>query len=363
MRLQKLIARPHVDGNRIEITWTVPALPTEVRVFRSSRSHPTRIGEGIELSDVRGGFAVDRGLHGETVYYYSVFTKSNGDPDWTSDPHNRLSEMATGSYDFGGQMFAMLPAIYHRYDATLTSPDVEPLDRDKGVLRRFLDLTGAELDQLYSLARAAVDLHDLERVDGQLLPLLAQWIGWRTDHGASVRAQRREIRHAPKIYERIGTFGALDATARRISGLQFQAKEFVHNIATTNEPERLNIWSTTRTDPATSWGTPELVSVNYSFGGRADHVPQSDGDLFFYHTRRRHGSPQDTQQDGAPGSSNSGDTAAQSMDIWVKRRTPQGHWDSSGPVVGRAADDKQPPPSSSPVCCGSSGKHTIRANR
>ena len=30
------------------------------------------------------------------------------------------------------------------------------------------------------------------------------------------------------------------------------------------------------------------------------------------------------------------------MDIWVKRRTPQGHWDSSGPVVGRAADDKQP---------------------
>ena len=73
MRLQKLTARPHVDGNRIEITWTVPALPTEVRVFRSSRSHPTRIGEGIELSDVRAGSAVDRGLHGETVYYYSRF--------------------------------------------------------------------------------------------------------------------------------------------------------------------------------------------------------------------------------------------------------------------------------------------------
>ena len=254
MRLQKLIARPHVDGNRIEITWTVPALPTEVRVFRSSRSHPTRIGEGIELSDVRAGIGRGPRPARRDRLLLLLFTKSNGDPDWTSDPHNRLSEMATGSYDFGGQMFAMLPAIYHRYDATLTSPDVEPLDRDKGVLRRFLDLAGAELDQLYSLARAAVDLHDLERVDGQLLPLLAQWIGWRTDHGASVRAQRREIRHAPKIYERIGTFGALDATARRISGLQFQAKEFVHNIATTNEPERLNIWSTTRTDPSDELG-------------------------------------------------------------------------------------------------------------
>jgi hypothetical protein len=42
MRLEKLTARPHVDGNRIESMWTVPALPTEVRVFRSSRSHPTR---------------------------------------------------------------------------------------------------------------------------------------------------------------------------------------------------------------------------------------------------------------------------------------------------------------------------------
>ena len=203
----------------------------------------------------------------------------------------------------------------------------------------FSNLAGGELDQLYSLARAATDLHDLERVDGRLLPVLAQWIGWRTDYGAAVQAQRREIRHAPLVYERIGTFEALDATARRISGLQFQAKEFVHNVARTNEPERLNLWSTTRTDPEPAWSTPELVSVNYSFGGRADHVRLNDGELFVFHTRRRHGTP---DQDGAPGRSVTGDTAAQTMDIWAKKRTAQGHWEPSGPLVGRTVDDKQP---------------------
>jgi hypothetical protein len=33
---------------------------------------------------------------------------------------------------------------------------------------------------------------------------------------------------------------------------------------------------------------------------------------------------------GAPGRSVTGDTAAQTMDIWTKKRTAQGHWE---PVV------------------------------
>jgi phage tail-like protein len=339
MRLTNLTARSHIDGNRIDLTWTVPELPTEVRVVRGSGTHPDRIDDGVVVSEVSAGSAVDRALHGETVYYYSLFTKSSGELEWMLDPHNRVSELATARYDFGGQMFAMLPTIYRRYDVTTTHADVAEADREKGFLRRFLDLVGGELDQLYSLARVAADLHDLERVDGRLLPVLAQWIGWQTDYGAAVQAQRREIRHAPLIYERIGTLEALNATARRVSGLQFQAKEFVHNVARTNEPERLNLWSTMRIDPESDWSAPELVSVNYSFGGRANHVPLDDGELFVFHTRRRHGTP---DQDGVPGWSMTGDTAAQSMDIWAKKRTAQGHWEPSGPLVGRTVDDKQP---------------------
>lgn len=320
MQLENLTARPHVDGNRIELAWTDPTPSPDVHIRRSRGSHPNGIDDGTEVADVRAGSATDKGLQGETVYYYTLFTRSAGEPAFTADPHNRVSAMATAGYGFGGQMFAMLPAIYRRYDAALTNPGgVEPADREKGMLRRFLDLPGAQLDQLYSLARAALDLHDLDRVDGRLLPLLAQWIGWRTDYRMPVRAQRREIRFAPEIYQRVGTFAAIDATARRVSGLRFQAKEFVHNIARTNEPERLNLWSVTRGDPATVWATPQLVSVNFVYEGRPAHVRDSDADLFVYHTRRRHG-----------------------WDIWAKKRAPDGTWSASSPIVNRPGDDKHP---------------------
>ena len=79
-----------------------------------------------------------------------------------------------------------------------------PLATDPGQLRGFLDLPGGELDRLYSLNRAALLLTNLDRVDGRLLPLLAQWIGWRTDYSLPVGAQRNEIRFAPRIYRTVG---------------------------------------------------------------------------------------------------------------------------------------------------------------
>lgn len=340
MRLDNLTAHAHVEGNRIDLSWTPPGDGTEIRILRSARSHPGSPDEGTELAGITEHGATDTGLRGETVYYYTIFTKSGAAGEWSSDPRNRLTVMATAGYGFGRRMFDMLPTIYHRYDVSTTNPHVELVDQGKGFLHRFLELTGGQFDQLYSLARAAVDLHDLDRVDGQLLPLLAQWIGWRTDHAAPVHAQRREIRNAPKIYEQIGTFEALDATARRVSGLQVQAKEYVHNIARTNEPERLNIWATGRTDPATGWDTQELVSLNQAFDGRVTYVRDGDTDLFLYHTRRRHGPWRDTHED--PGSDRIAHTAIQSWDIWSKTRTAEGEWTASGPVVDRDVDDRYP---------------------
>jgi phage tail-like protein len=352
MRLKSLTALPHVDGSRIDLRWSDPAQPPAVRVLRATGSHPTDIADGTEVTDVRQGptdqfgtptrVASDTGLQGETIYYYTVFTRLTGEADFTTDPHNRVSAMATASYGFGAQMFAMLPAVYHRYDAALTNRHVEPADRDKGVLRRFLDLTGGQMDQLYSLARAALDLHDLDRVEGALLPLLAQWIGWRTDYAAPVRTQRREIRHASEIYQRIGTVAALDATSRRVTGLRFRAKEFVHNIARTNEPERLNLWAVTRDAPGAAWSDPEVVSINHAFEGRPAYVPEPDGDLVFYHTRRRHGAAQQAPPTPSSGPVRVPEAAIHSWDVWAKKRAPDGTWSPSRPVVSGTGDDKHP---------------------
>jgi hypothetical protein len=63
--------------------------------------------------------------------------------------------MATAPYNIAGQMADLLPTLYHRYDTVVTNAAiVAPADRQKGQLRRFLDLPGSQLDLLYSFARA-----------------------------------------------------------------------------------------------------------------------------------------------------------------------------------------------------------------
>ncbi|MEI9971359.1 MAG: hypothetical protein WDO73_04485 [Ignavibacteriota bacterium] len=100
-------------------------------------------------------------LESETAYYYALFPYHSNPPVYEPDSHNRVSTVATGPYDFAGQMYALLPALYHRYDeARGPNPDsrLAPPDRLHGQLRRFLDLPGSQFDQIYSLARAALQL-------------------------------------------------------------------------------------------------------------------------------------------------------------------------------------------------------------
>ncbi|EPJ37185.1 putative Translation initiation factor IF-2 [Streptomyces afghaniensis 772] len=97
--------------------------------------------------------ASDQPLQGETTHYYTLFSFAGDPPVFPDDPqddtrHNRAAAMALSPYDFGGLLYSLLPAIYHRYDA------------EKGQLRRFLDLPGAELDRLYNHVRVSLELID-----------------------------------------------------------------------------------------------------------------------------------------------------------------------------------------------------------
>ena len=310
MRLTDIAAVADPGGNRIDLSWNYPAtMPptTGVRVVRGLTEHPQTPDDGVNVDEGVGlRAATDRDLHGETVYYYTLFPFTGTPARFEPDPQNRISAMATAPYGFADQLYNLLPALYRRYDA------------DRGQLRRFLDLPGSQFDQLYSLARAATHLSDLDRVEGSLLPLLAQWIGWRTDFGLSVDRQRTEIRHAPPLYRTIGVIPALDATVTRVTGWPSRTKEFVHAVARTNQPERLNLWSMSR-DGAGTWATAELASVNDAYEGRAAVVRLQDNSLLLtYHTFRRHG-----------------------WDIWGKRFA-NGEWEPSEPIVDRPGVDKHP---------------------
>jgi hypothetical protein len=45
---------------------------------------------------------------------------------------------------------------------------------------------------------------DDARVDGALLPLLADWIGWQTDFSVSLAKQRNEVAYAPHYHRTTG---------------------------------------------------------------------------------------------------------------------------------------------------------------
>ncbi|SCL34980.1 hypothetical protein GA0070624_5134 [Micromonospora rhizosphaerae] len=322
MRLTGITAVAHPRGNRIDLAWTGPPAGMGVRVMRREGGHPagpddgTLVAEGVGLAA-----ATDRDLRAETIHYYTLFPYAGDPRTYEPDPRNLAAATALAPYDFGGLMFRMLPALYHRYDALrLPTPGTaEPGDEDKGQLRRFLDLPGGELDRMYSLARTLLDVTDLDRVDGALLPLLAEWIGWRTDFGLPVAAQRNEIRFAPRVYQTIGGLGALGATVTRVTRWPSRTKEYVHNVARTNVPERLNLWSLARAEDGTP-GEASLASVNFAYDGRPVLVDPGDGSLLaVYHTHRRHG-----------------------WDIWAKRHTVAGGWEPSAPVVTRPGIDKHP---------------------
>ena len=140
-----------------------------MRVVRRTGTHPASPDDGVMVAHGTGITSVsDTGLAGETVYYYTLFPFHGAPPVYDPDPHNQVSAMATAPYDFAGQVYALLPGLYRRYDAGRTpAPGTGlPSDRDKGELRRFLDLPGGEFDRLYSFARAALSLADLDRVEG-----------------------------------------------------------------------------------------------------------------------------------------------------------------------------------------------------
>ena len=327
MRLLNITARAHPAGNRIDLSWSNPnpvGFPG-VLVVRRQHTHPLTPSDGVVVIQGTGLLsATDVGLKGETTYYYSLFPFTGAPPVFNIDPHNRASATATAPYDFSGQMYALLPALYHRYDEAqgpTSDPAVAPADQVKGPLRRFLDLPGSQFDQIYSLARAALHLYNLDRVEGSLLPLLAQWIGWQTDYSLAVGAQRNEIRFAPLIYQTIGLIPTVEATVKRITNWESRTKEFVHNVARTNQPERLNLWFMLR-PPAGNFGAPALASENFVYDGRPTGVLESDGSIsFFYQTYRIHG-----------------------WDIWTKQFAPSQAqpWQPSAPVVDQPGIDTHP---------------------
>lgn len=244
------------------------------------------VGGRPAIYDERLPYAYDEGLRSETTYYYTLFPIEDHVPlryDLASAPYNRAAALATGAYNMAGQLYDLLPALYRRYD--LAGGQGQPL-------QRFLSLPGGQLDQLYSRARALLNLSDLDRVDGRLLGLLADWIGWRTDFRNDIQTQRNELHFAPRVQEITGTIPMIEATIKRLIDWECRAKEFAGNVFRSNQPPRLNLWAAERVRGA--WGAAAPLSLDFAYEGRPAAAARTTPDgtthhWLFYHTPHANG--------------------------------------------------------------------------
>ncbi|NIM77480.1 MAG: hypothetical protein GTN94_34800, partial [Candidatus Aminicenantes bacterium] len=255
--------------------------------------HIVKNDQTLEVNGYYSGMssAVDGGLQAGVVYYYTFFPYKSNPREYIFHQSNRVSVMASGPYDFAGQLYQMLPQIYHRYDRVLPAKNADGIreeDKQKGQLQRFLELPGTQLDQIYSFVTAALDLHNIDCVDGKLLPFLGQWIGWITDYNLEIAGQRNELKKAPALYETIGIIPSLEAViVKCIGGWKSRTKEFGHNVFLSNTPERMNLWLC-HWNESEGWQESENVfSLDFAYEGRPAAAQDEYGTLWlFYHTQR-----------------------------------------------------------------------------
>lgn len=278
MKVLALTAEP-AEGGRILLRWRTPEDPAfrGVRVLRRERRFPSLadLGSALEVfqdSATGPGAAasfLDGPLQGETVHYYAVVAL---DAAGRKDPAT-ISALAPTPYQTDGYLFRSLPEIY------------QLLDQASGTLRRLTEVIGQPLDLVRSFTGAMRDLHDLERVDGGLVPLLGQWIAEPADVTLDLDRQRNAVRFAPHYYRTTGVAANLRAALNRYVNWDVRIKELVHTIFLSTHPEQLVLGELRR--DAGTWGPPANVNLEVAYEGRAAPLLDRDGRTWLvYHARR-----------------------------------------------------------------------------
>lgn len=297
MQVINLKAEADPRGGRIDLFWVTPgaaAFPAfhGVKVLRREGTYPdpeqmaSELGvyDDTQTPPGQSAFFSDTGLKGETVYYYAVAAYDTNHP---ANYHVAyVSALATTAYGTSDRLYEGLPDQYHRFDTRLppAAPQLTPDDLTKGQLRRLVEMFGLQFDLLRSYAAGMRNFYDVERIDGALLPLLTQWLGWQTDFSLPLAKQRNEIRYAPHFYRTTGIAANLKATLNRLTTWDAQLKEFAHNVMLTNDPERLTIRESTRRGG--QWDASRESTLDWSFEGRPCVVKESDEQQWlFYHAR------------------------------------------------------------------------------
>jgi phage tail-like protein len=296
-----LSARAHSDGFRIDLTWECGTGTVDVIILRRESFFPTIDDVGTEIEIYRGcdtGAFSDTGITSEKMYYYAMLRLG-------SNELSTAQAMASTYYGIAEKLFRFLPAIYQRMDASA--------ENSSGQLKRFLEIFGSQYDYVRSFTSAMRMFSDPQQIEGTLLPLLAGWIGWKTDFTRNLAQQRNDLRSAPSLFKTAGTAANLRATINRLNTWNAHIKEFIHSIAISNEPERLGVYQVYENSK------PRLVSRQFSFDGHPAMCRDEAGRLWvFYHARQTIPAARPIKTAGSVASANT--SMVNRWRIYIKRR-------------------------------------------
>ncbi|GAA2511353.1 phage tail protein [Winogradskya humida] len=295
-------ALPRLAGREIELSWTNPPVSAfgdgfllGVRVVRRERTFPLLPDDGDVVHD-EGGPVVDRladtGLTPLTRYYYTVFAYDG--TGFHTGEEARASALATDDHGLAETLFRLLPAVHQRDDVALRPDEIHALApavqeglrvlppelRGRGQLRRFLAAATAPLALVRSTAEALPQLHDVDRVPPDFLPLLAAFLDWRPDRTLPVFAQRNEVRAAPQLYRSVGSVPNLRSIVTRYTGFTSRIVEFGEHLARSTHAPAQNVFAL-RLDDAAPVST--LVTLDGAARGRLAVVPGSGGAFRLFH--------------------------------------------------------------------------------
>jgi len=123
-------------------------------------------------------------------------------------------------------------------------------------LRRVLKLFGLELDETIGLIDNFSNMIDVDKSDSDLLPYIANLLGWEINKDIPITAQRREIKNAVATYKRKGTKEGIKTAVAAIIGVDPVIEEMRYRVLETYDPEKF----IARTDEPLVWinkGLPE----------------------------------------------------------------------------------------------------------
>ena len=263
----------------------IPAHPTYgsalgYMVVRSPAGFPSTNLDGVTVvryNTVPAGQVLvrDERLLSGVWYYYGLFARYSylGTTYWV-----RVSEAAVLipiNFGYGERLWQRIPEYYRRRDVETKG------SYDKGVLRRFVETIGYEVDIQRTWAFTCGDVWDLQRLDSRLLSSLGELLGISAEDASGDKRFRKLLNNLLYLRKTKGTKDSIEGWVSSVTGYRSLAYVGKNLFLSNNDTEMLSTVGNWQSGTAStvvsrvvstggggepSSGTPYLQHINNSGG-------------------------------------------------------------------------------------------------